>query len=119
MESYRELIAWQKSIDLVVAIYKITATFPKTEQYGLTNQMRRAAISIPSNIAEGYYRGHLNEYVRFVKIAFASGGELETQSLVAERLKFLSAEENREIEFLLSQVMKLLNKLIQSLENKK
>jgi four helix bundle protein len=112
MKSYRELIVWKKSIDLVVEIYKLTELFPRKEQYGLTSQIRRSAVSIPSNIAEGFYRGHQREYVRFLRIAYASGGELETQLVLAEALHFLVHEKYQALENSLSEIMKMLNKLI-------
>ena len=118
MTSYRDLEVWQKSIDFVAAIYKATENFPKNEQYGLTNQIRRASISIPSNIAEGYYRGHLPEYIRFLKIGFSSGGEVETQLIIAKKLGFLSEKDYGELEISLSNIMKMLNKLIQALTHR-
>ncbi len=86
--SYRDLIVWQKSMDLIVAIYKLTEYLPKSEIYGLTSQMRRAAVSIPSNIAEGRRRGTRKDYRQFVVVAYASGAELETQVEIAKRLPF-------------------------------
>ncbi|MFH1235479.1 MAG: four helix bundle protein [Parcubacteria group bacterium] len=76
--SYRQLTVWQKSIDLVIAVYKLTGKFPKSELFGLTSQMKRDAVSIPSNIAEGFTRRSKLQYHHFVKIAFGSGAELET-----------------------------------------
>ena len=73
LTSYKELTVWQKSIELVVEVYRITDSFPKSELYGLVSQMRRAAVSIPSNIAEGYSRGHRPEYIQFIRVAFGSG----------------------------------------------
>jgi four helix bundle protein len=115
MNSYQELIVWQKSIDLVAEIYKLTESFPNNEMYGLTSQMRRAAVSIPANIAEGFCRKHKQEYAQFVRIAFGSGGELETHLVIAKRLGFVDVEKYEKIEPLLLEVMKMLNKLIQSL----
>ncbi len=83
LQSYKELIVWQKAYKLVLEIYKITRDFPKSETYGLTQQIRRAAISIPSNIAEGYSREHKTEYHRFLSIAYSSLSELETQYLLS------------------------------------
>jgi len=79
IKSYRDLIVWQKSVDLVKNIYLCTQTFPKEEQYGLTNQMRRCAVSIPSNIAEGYGRNSTGDYKRFLHISLGSLYELQTQ----------------------------------------
>ncbi|MDO8515753.1 MAG: four helix bundle protein [bacterium] len=115
LNSYKDLIVWQKSIDLVVEIYALTEAFPKTEIYGLTNQMRRAVVSIPSNIAEGYSRKHRPEYMQFIKIAFGSSAELETQLIIGKKLKFVSEERLKKSDELLSEVMKMLNKLSSSL----
>jgi four helix bundle protein len=87
---YRELIAWQKAMDLVVAIYRETACFPREEIYGLSNQLRRAAVSIPSNIAEGQGRGAGAEFAHFLRIANGSRQEVETQILIATRLNYLN-----------------------------
>lgn len=115
MNSYKELIVWQKSIELVVEIYQLTDKFPKSELYGLTSQMKRAAVSIPSNIAEGYIRKHHREYIQFLRIAFGSGGELETQIIVAKKLKFTANKNFEKSENLLEEIMKMLNKLISNL----
>ena len=85
-QGFKELIVWQKSKQLVLEVYKITAEFPSSELYVLTSQMRRAAISIPSNIAEGYHRIHAKEKHQFSWIAFGSGSELEAQIDIAESL---------------------------------
>ncbi|HWE94705.1 MAG TPA: four helix bundle protein [Tepidisphaeraceae bacterium] len=85
---YRELIAWQKAMDLVVDVYRLTQGFPREELYGLTNQLRRAAVSVPSNIAEGQGRGNGPAFAHFLRIANASLQELETQVLIAERLGY-------------------------------
>lgn len=118
MNSYKQLIVWQKSIDLVVEIYNITNKFPKAELYGLTNQMRRAVVSIPSNIAEGYMRKSRKEYIQFLRISFASGGELETQIIIAKKLKFITANDIIKTEEILNEVMRMLNKLISTLSSK-
>jgi four helix bundle protein len=86
LKSYKELIVWQKSINLVEEVYELTRRFPKEEMYGLAIQMRRAAVSIPSNIAEGSRRKALPEYLHFLRIADASSAELETQIVIAKRL---------------------------------
>lgn len=112
MQSYRELTVWQKGIDLVTEVYQITSGFPKEEIYGLTSQMKRSAVSIPSNIAEGYARKHKKEYIQFLRIAFGSGAELETQIEIAKKLNFIDEEKTRLTENLLEEVMKMLNKLI-------
>ena len=78
INSYKDLKTWQKGIDLVEITYKITISFPKTEQYGLTSQIRRSSVSVPSNIAEGWGRGYNNSFLQFIKIASGSLYELET-----------------------------------------
>jgi four helix bundle protein len=85
IKSYKELIAYQKSYELVLHIYRITRSFPKEEVYGMTSQIRRAAVSIPSNISEGYMRGS-KEYIQFLKIALGSAAELETQLSLSKDL---------------------------------
>lgn len=92
MHKYQDLKLWQKGIDLVVDVYKATAEFPKEEKYGLTSQMRRCAVSIPSNIAEGAGRNSDKEFVQFLAISNGSNYELETQTIVANRLELLSKE---------------------------
>ncbi|MBU4348559.1 four helix bundle protein [Patescibacteria group bacterium] len=117
LNSYKELIVWQKSFKLIKKIYKVTENFPKSEIYGLSSQMRRASISIPSNIAEGFVRKHKKEFSQFVSIAFGSGAELETQLLLSKELKFITDEEFNEIDCLLQEVMKMLNSLKSKLTN--
>lgn len=90
MKDFKRLKTWQKGIKLVVDIYKTSRIFPKEELYGLTSQMRRSAISIPSNIAEGSGRGTDKDFNRFLDVALGSSFELETQLIIANRLKFLN-----------------------------
>ncbi len=109
-KSFKDLIVWQKSRDLAVAIYKLTEQFPKSELYRLTNQMRRAVISISSNIAESYHRFHKKEKQQFLAIAFGSGSELESQIEIA---KVLFPNLNyQSLEDLLSEIMKILNNFL-------
>lgn len=107
---FKDLIVWQKSKDLAVLVYKITEEFPKAELYGLTSQMRRAAISISSNIAESYHRFHYKEKQQFLAIAFGSGSELESQVEIAKILFPESDFQNLEI--ILCEVMKILNNFL-------
>src|SRR5437667_287270 len=93
MKSYKELTVWQKSIELCDQIYKTTDKFPKEEMYGLTAQIRRCSVSIPSNIAEGQRRGHKAEYTQFLRVAFGSGAELETQIIIASKVGYLNMKE--------------------------
>lgn len=118
LNSYQQLTVWQKSIELVTEIYKLTEVFPKSELFGLTSQMRRSAVSIPSNIAEGYARKHRQEYIQFIRIAYGSGAELETQILIAKNLKLGPSDKFELPENLLSKIMKMLNKLVVSLNSK-
>lgn len=110
--SYKELIVWQKAMDLCEEIYLVTNGFPKSELYGLISQIRRCCVSIPSNIAEGQRRGYKQEYIQFLRIAYGSGAELETQLLIAQRIGYLKQNEFDELNNLLEEIMKMLNKLI-------
>jgi four helix bundle protein len=114
MQDHRKLQVWQKAIELVESVYVLTGTFPKEEIYGLTAQMRRAAVSIPSNIAEGCRRDSPKEFRRFLLDAFGSGAELETQVVISK--KVLSIEEliYSKTDGLLEEVMKMLNSIISS-----
>ncbi len=89
LKSYKDLIVWQKAIDLVILVYRRTAAFPKEEVYGLRQQIRRAAVSVPSNIAEGQCRSSTRDFLNFLAIARGSLGEVETQLTIAERLEYL------------------------------
>ena len=109
IHSYKELTVWQRSIELVVALYKLTEGFPKEEIYGLTAQMRRSAISIPSNIAEGRFRSTRKDFLNFINIAYASGAELETQVEIAKRLPKTKNLEYSKVDVLLNEVMRMLN----------
>jgi len=102
LKSFKELIVWQKAYKLVLEIYKFTYNFPKTETYGLIQQIRRAAISIPSNIAEGYGRKHRTDYHRFLSMAYGSMLELETQYMLSIDLGY--AKQSGAIEGLLKEI---------------
>jgi four helix bundle protein len=108
-KSFKDLIVWQKSYELVLEIYKITKTYPKYEQYGLAQQMRRAFVSIPSNIAEGYGRKHKPEYNQFLRHAYGSLLELQTQYLLSVDLKYTDKSAN--IESLLDEVGAMLYRM--------
>lgn len=118
LRSYRELKVWQNSVELVTVIYQITASFPKEEMYGLTAQIRRSAISIPSNIAEGAARNSTKEFIRFVDIALGSLAELETQFIIANNLGFVSENSKNESMDSLQDVGKMLNGLKRRLNEK-
>jgi len=115
--SYKDLIVWQKSMELVVEIYDLTDKFPKSEIYGLVSQMRRAAVSIPSNTAEGRRRGSRKEFRQFMLISYGSGAELETQIEIAKRLSFGSKLDYSKIDGKLNEIMRMLNKILASLKS--
>jgi len=110
--AYKNLLVWQKAVSLVVEVYTLTGKYPKNELYGLVSQMRRAAVSIPSNIAEGRRKITDPEFKRHLKIAFGSGGELETQLIISRKLSYCANKDYFESELLLDEVMRMLNKLI-------
>jgi four helix bundle protein len=89
IDSYRDLIAWQRAIDLVAEVYRVTACLPEAERFGLTSQLRRAAVSVPSMLAEGHARGSTKEFVRYIAMAMGSLAEIETQLLICMKLEFL------------------------------
>ena len=115
VNSYQDLTVWQRGIELVLKIYKLTEKFPSTEIYGLTSQMRRSAISIPSNIAEGRRRGTKKDYLQFLRVAYGSGAELETQLLIAHKLSFGDNLAYNEVNGLIEEVMKMLNVMIRKM----
>ncbi len=112
MSSHTKLVVWQKSVDLVEFVYKITREFPDEEKFGLVSQMRRCAVSIPSNIAEGQGRKTNGEFGYFLRIAYGSSSELETQLLIASRLGFLTKENYDSVIVNLEDVRKMLNGLL-------
>ena len=113
--NYDELIVWQKAMDLVTEIYKITAIFPSEECFGLSSQARRAAVSIPSNIAEGHGRKATGAYLNHLSIAYGSLMELETQIQIALRLNFVSADETTTLLAQTNEIGKMLNGLKKSI----
>jgi four helix bundle protein len=115
-KNYRDLIAWQKAMDLAAMVYQMSHTFPKEEQYGLTSQIRRAVVSVPSNIAEGHARRSTKEFIHFLSVAHGSLAEIETQFLLAERLNYLSKAESLDVIKRTSEVGRLINGLIKSLK---
>jgi len=118
LQNYKELKVWQKAYQLCLGIYKITAAFPKEERYGLTSQVRRSAVSIPSNIAEGYGRKTTPDYVRSLYIAYGSVCELETQISLSGDLNYIAAETLKGLRKNISEVERMLKALIKALENK-
>ena len=117
ISSYKELEAYKKGYELVKYIYVLTRKFTKEELYGLSSQMRRAAVSIPSNIAEGYMRGS-KEYIQFLRIALGSCAELETQLSLSKGLAFCSEFDFNKTYQLLTEVMKLLSSYLRRMKSK-
>ena len=114
MTTHKDLNVWKKSMNLVVLTYKITSQFPKEELFGLASQMRRAAVSIPSNIAEGHGRNSEKDLVRFLYFALGSASELETQILLSQNLGFMTEDAFNQISELNTEVIKMMGSLIRS-----
>ncbi len=118
LKNFKDLNVWQKSYNICIELYKLTRSFPNEEKFGLTSQMRRAAISVPSNIAEGYGRKTIPDYVRCLYIAYGSICELETQTLLSGDLQYLNNEDQAVLLDKIKEVERMLMALIKSLENK-
>lgn len=116
IKSYKELIVWQKSMKLVTMVYELSKKFPDDEKFGLTSQMRRCSVSIPSNIAEGWGRLSRKNYIQFLRISRGSLFELETQVLITKELNYIN--DSVIIENLIIEISKMLNSLIKKLEEK-
>lgn len=119
MKTFRDLLVWQKSMSFVTEIYKVSKSFPKEEVYGLTSQIRRSAVSVPSNISEGYGRQGINDYLRFLNIAIASLFELQTQLEIAFNLKFIKKEIFEELYELSREIERMLSSFIRSIKSKR
>ncbi len=117
MTNHKNLIVWQKSMELVTAIYVATKTFPKEELFGIVLQMRRSAVSIPSNIAEGYGRVYDKETVKFLSVALGSASELETQLIISKDLDYIAIQEAQQLTKLTEEVIRMLAALIKSHSN--
>ena len=118
LKNYKDLKVWQKSYQFCLEVYRITKGFPKEEIYGLTSQIRRSAVSIPSNIAEGYGRKTTPEYIRSLYVAYGSNCELETQILLSYDLGYIKNEYMEKIQEDIGEIERMLKALIRSLENK-
>ena len=118
IRGFRDLEVWQKSMDLVVETYRSTKSFPSEERYGLTSQLRRAAVSIPSNIAEGRGRFGLGGFLYHLSVATGSLMELETQLMIAARLEYLNAEQARTLLETVGEVRRLLGAMVRALRAK-
>jgi len=117
MAHFKELIVWQKSINLVTEIYRITEQFPSSEIYGLTSQLRRASVSVPSNIAEGNTRRSKADYLQFLRIARGSCSEIETQIIISKNLGFIDDNTFEILSFNIIEISKMINGLINSLKD--
>ena len=117
-ESFRNLTVWQRSIELTLAVYKLTSAFPDSERFGLTNQLRRASVSVASNIAEGYGRSTKGEYLQFLGHPRGSNSEVETQIVIATALGFGTEEMLKTTEELCSEVGRMLGGVMKSLQSK-
>ncbi len=115
--SFKELVVWKRAYELALEIYSVTNRFPQSETFGLVGQMRRAAVSIVSNIAEGYGRGHRNEYVQFLRMAYSSSGELETQLMLSKDLGYLSEDKCGRGLSLLHEVQKMLGSMLRRFDS--
>ena len=118
LRNYKDLKVWQRSYELCLEIYRVTKGFPKEERYGLTSQIRRAAASVPSNIAEGYGRKTTPEYIKFLYVAYGSNCELETQILLSGDLGYIETDKLKKLQNEIGEVERMLKALIKSLENK-
>ena len=116
IKSYKDLIVWQKSLDLVESIYRITEDFPPKENFGIISQMRRASVSIPSNIAEGYGRQSKGSYAQFLSIARGSLFEIETQIELCVRLKYIQEASSKKLQFETTEISKMLTSLISKIK---
>lgn len=117
VKNYTDLIVWQKSMDLVVEVYSLTKLLPEDERFGLVSQMRRSAVSIPSNIAEGHTRSSRRDFLRFLSIARGSKSELQTQLLICEKVNLLSRNDTLKALKLCSEISKMLTSLVSTLSN--
>lgn len=118
MDTHKDLRVWQQSMDMVASIYEKTKTFPKEELFGMVSQIRRAAVSVPSNIAEGYARGTDREKLHFLKISSGSMSEVDTQLLLCMKLGYLNQETYEELSEMVTSVWKQLNALISSIKKR-
>ena len=117
IHSYKDLTVWKRGIELVTAVYNFAKDFPKEESFGLASQIKRSAVAIPTNIAEGRFRGTRKDFVQFLRIAYASGAELETELLIAENLKLGQKVKLELAGGLLQEIMKMLNVMIKKLRS--
>lgn len=115
IKSFRELDIWKQGIELVKEVYKVTERFPQSELFGLVSQMRRCAVSVPSNVAEGFRRRHAKEFKQFLNIALGSLAELETQTVIVKELNYLRENEEMRIIALIDYISRMITNLIKKL----
>jgi four helix bundle protein len=118
METHKDLLLWQKSIAFVTAIYNLTRSFPKEELYCIVSQIRRAAVSIPSNMAEGCARRNTKEYIQFLYVYLGSAAELETQLIISSNLGYINENDSQNILKNLEEIIRMITGLIKSLSNR-
>jgi four helix bundle protein len=116
-DSFKDLIVWQRAVQLSITVYRLTTSFPPSEQFGLTNQLRRAAVSVASNIAEGYGKSTRGEYVMFLGHARGSIGEIQTQLVIAKAVGLASEQSVEEVESLSNEVGRMLVVMVRKLKN--
>jgi four helix bundle protein len=117
IESYKDLIVWQKGIELVNELYTVTKGFPKEEMFGLTNQIRRAAVSVPANIAEGWGRNSTKNYIQFIRISIGSLYEIETQLMISNNQSYITNQQKSALSARIDELGKMLNTLLKRLDN--
>jgi four helix bundle protein len=117
-DSFKDLVVWQRAVELTVAVYKLTSSFPSSEQFGLTNQLRRASVSVASNIAEGYGKSTKGEYIQFLGHARGSNCEVETQLVISKALGFGSEESRHLAESLSTEVSRMLVAMMNKLQKR-
>jgi four helix bundle protein len=117
IKTHKDLDVWKKGVVFVIEIYKITEQFPKSEVYGLSSQIRRASLSIPTNIAEGFGRNHKKELLQFLNIAMGSAAEIDTLLLISKELKYLTNVNYSELSELLDHISRMLKNLSKSISN--
>jgi four helix bundle protein len=118
IRSYKDLTVWQEGVRFVLDLYRVTEKFPQGERFGLLAQLRRAAVSIPSNIAEGHIQNSDAVFARHLEIALGSAAEVDTQLLIAQQLNYISKEEFDQLRNTLESIMKMLHRFLKTVRNK-
>jgi len=115
IKNFKDLKIWQRGMELTKAVYEITDSFPQKEAYGIVSQMRRSAVSVPSNIAEGFMRKHNKEYKQFLYVTLGSLAELETQVIISEQMGFITCEKSQEFQSQIEEIVRMTTGLIKCL----